>query len=141
MPFQAGAGCQEWKHPETRVICTPESFNIGFNCQSVVNCQISINASCAKGAALSNHKDISEGRTSSPDRATIPSKLRSETATNDVARIERALAVVATLTSQDPTYLPVFLRLEQELEDAVASRTALDRAKSLANLYNPSQAR
>jgi len=38
----------------------------------------------------------------------------------DVARIERALAVVALLTSQDPVYLPIFLRLEQELEAAIA---------------------
>lgn len=70
-----------------------------------------------------------------------PSMLRSESATIDVARIERALALVATLTSHDPIYLPIFLRLELELEAAMASRSALARARSLAVRVRSSHAK
>jgi hypothetical protein len=46
-------------------------------------------------------------------------------------RISSALRVVAELLAHDETYLPVFLRLEAELKQAVARRAALARAKSL----------
>lgn len=47
------------------------------------------------------------------------------------ARIANALGLVAELLEHDEIYLPVFLRLEAELQKARERRAALERAKSL----------
>lgn len=48
------------------------------------------------------------------------------------ARIERALMVVAKLVVDDTDYLPVFLRLEEELTMATRQQDAVARAASMA---------
>ena len=48
-----------------------------------------------------------------------------------LARIENALARVADLLIDDDAYLPVFLRLECELEEARARQSAIDRARRI----------
>jgi hypothetical protein len=50
----------------------------------------------------------------------------------DVARIEAALELVAILLDENEAYLPIFLRLEAELEAARVSSSALARARALA---------
>jgi hypothetical protein len=47
-------------------------------------------------------------------------------------RILNALAVVADLLEHDEAYLPIFLRLEAELEKAKAQQSAFQRAKTFA---------
>lgn len=44
-------------------------------------------------------------------------------------RLHGALAIVAQLVVDDPAYLPVFERLEQELSNLRSQRAALERAK------------
>lgn len=65
-----------------------------------------------------------QGTTPATARRTLPPQPVEE-------RIANALRVVAELLQHDETYLPVFLRLEAELQQAHASRAALERAKSL----------
>ena len=48
------------------------------------------------------------------------------------ARIEAALEVVAILMDDNPAYLPIFQRLEAELQTARISSSALARARALA---------
>ncbi|KQI67080.1 hypothetical protein AN189_17145 [Loktanella sp. 3ANDIMAR09] len=50
----------------------------------------------------------------------------------DTARIEKALETVALLLEENERYLPIFLRLETELEAARRSADALARAKAIA---------
>ncbi|MCB5200525.1 hypothetical protein LGQ03_14885 [Loktanella sp. TSTF-M6] len=50
----------------------------------------------------------------------------------DAVRIERALETVALLLEENERYLPIFLRLESELEAARRSANALARAKAIA---------
>ena len=50
----------------------------------------------------------------------------------DVERIEAALELVAILMDDNPAYLPIFQRLEAELETAKVSSSALARARALA---------
>ena len=45
------------------------------------------------------------------------------------ARIVDALGTVAQLVIEDPTYIPVFERLEQELADIRTRADAIDRAR------------
>ena len=48
------------------------------------------------------------------------------------ARIETALHVAAQIVARDgPTFLPVFLRLEQEVEVIAGRNSALERALAL----------
>lgn len=47
-------------------------------------------------------------------------------------RLERALERLAVLVTEDTAFLPVFQRLEAELEKLDQRRDALDRAKALA---------
>lgn len=49
-----------------------------------------------------------------------------------VARLERALETVAALVIDDEVYLPIFQRLEAELEDARRTPSTLDRARKIA---------
>lgn len=49
-----------------------------------------------------------------------------------VARLERALETVAVLLIEDQVYLPIFERLEAELEDARRTASTLDRARKIA---------
>lgn len=49
-----------------------------------------------------------------------------------VARLERALETVAALVIDDEVYLPIFQRLEAELEDARRTASTLDRARKIA---------
>ena len=65
-----------------------------------------------------------QGTTPATARRTLPPQPVEE-------RIANALRVVAELLQHDETYLPVFLRLEAELQQAHARRAALERAKSL----------
>ena len=50
----------------------------------------------------------------------------------DAERIEAALELVAILMDDNPAYLPIFQRLEAELETAKVSSSALARARALA---------
>ena len=50
----------------------------------------------------------------------------------DADRIEAALELVAILTNDNAAYLPIFQRLEAELETARVSSSALARARALA---------
>ncbi len=47
------------------------------------------------------------------------------------ARIDQAMLVVAKLLEEDDTYLPVFLRLEQEAAAIYDKEAALERAMQL----------
>lgn len=56
----------------------------------------------------------------------------------DIARIQKCLEIVAILTAEDEVYLPIFQRLEKELEKAknpkpdalTRARIAAERAKA-----------
>lgn len=48
------------------------------------------------------------------------------------ARLERCLDGLAVAVADDPFYLPLFQRLEAELESLVARRHALERARARA---------
>jgi hypothetical protein len=65
-----------------------------------------------------------QGTTPATARRTLPPRAVEE-------RIANALRMVAELLEHDESYLPIFLRLEAELQQAHASRAALERAKSL----------
>ena len=45
------------------------------------------------------------------------------------ARIRAALGTVALLAVEDPTFIPVFERLEQELADIQSQNDAIERAR------------
>ena len=45
------------------------------------------------------------------------------------ARILAALGTVAQLVVEDPTFIPVFERLEQELADIQSQNDAIERAR------------
>ena len=47
-------------------------------------------------------------------------------------RIRRALEKVAIFASDDPALLPIFERLERDLEEMQAHNSALDRARAMA---------
>jgi len=49
---------------------------------------------------------------------------------DDEARIHNALRIIAKLLEDDEAYLPVFLRLEAELDEVKARHSALDRARA-----------
>ena len=49
-------------------------------------------------------------------------------------RIEAALQLVAILMDDNPAYLPIFQRLEAELQTARVSSSALARARALAQM-------
>ncbi|MBS1302142.1 hypothetical protein [Loktanella sp. SALINAS62] len=70
-----------------------------------------------------------------PDRASARAGHRHALRPDDVidaARIEKALAHVAVLMENNTRYLPIFLRLEAELDAARRSTDALARAKAIA---------
>lgn len=50
-----------------------------------------------------------------------------------VARLERARETVAALVIDDEVYLPIFERLEAELEEARRTASTLDRARKIAS--------
>lgn len=50
----------------------------------------------------------------------------------DIRRLERALRTVAVLVAEDPVYLPIFARLEEELCTARDEADAIARARALA---------
>lgn len=73
--------------------------------------------------------------TNAADRATAlsaASRAQSKGRIIDVGRIEVALELVAMLLDENDAYLPIFLRLESELEAARVSSSALARARALA---------
>ena len=73
--------------------------------------------------------------TNAADRvSTRPAALRapSKGQVIDADRIEAALELVAILMDDNPAYLPIFQRLEAELETARVSSSALARARALA---------
>lgn len=45
------------------------------------------------------------------------------------ARVQAALGTVAQLVVEDPTFIPVFERLEQELADIQTQSDAIERAR------------
>jgi hypothetical protein len=65
-----------------------------------------------------------QGTTPTTARRTLPPQPAEE-------RIANALRLVAELLEHNEIYLPVFLRLEAELQQARERRAALERAKSL----------
>lgn len=73
--------------------------------------------------------------TNAADRASaLPAAWRAPSAGQviDADRIEAALELVAILMDNNPAYLPIFQRLEAELETAKVSSSALARARALA---------
>ena len=50
---------------------------------------------------------------------------------NAEERVRNALRIVATLLEHDEAYLPIFLRLETELQALERKRDALDRARAM----------
>jgi len=50
---------------------------------------------------------------------------------NTEERVRNALRIVATLLEHDEAYLPIFLRLETELQALERKRDALDRARAM----------
>lgn len=55
---------------------------------------------------------------------------RSTDASQHLLRIRRCMETVALLLEADTAYLPIFLRLEHELEAAQADQDALERSRS-----------
>ena len=52
---------------------------------------------------------------------------------NDEARLMKALEKVAQWTNEDPAFLPIFERLEKDLIELRAQKSALTRARLLAS--------
>jgi|GEM_PF-3512537 hypothetical protein len=49
----------------------------------------------------------------------------------NIGRLERAIETVAQLSLMDPIYLPIFARLDWELETARAAADPIARARAL----------
>ena len=58
-------------------------------------------------------------------------KRGTSTVLNTEERVRNALGIVATLLEHDEAYLPIFLRLETELQALERKRDALDRARAM----------
>jgi hypothetical protein len=53
-----------------------------------------------------------------------------------ISRIRAARDAVAVLVADDPVYLPIFERLELELEAAMAADDPIRRARAIARRYS-----
>jgi hypothetical protein len=65
-----------------------------------------------------------------------PSSRKRDKTQNKEQRIAKALRIVAALLEKDEAYLPIFLRLEAELEALEKRKAALSRARTYIDM-NP----
>lgn len=84
---------------------------------------------CVRAPLARTLGGVEDGKTGQRDSQVASGKWRLED------RIENALHIVAALLEHDEAYLPIFLRLEAELDKAAARQSALSRAR--ARLMEP----
>ena len=89
-----------------------------------IRAQHGTGAAGKKKTPLHNKGSMAQAAAAPVARRTLPTQPME-------ARIANALRLVAELLEHDEIYLPVFLRLEAELQQARERRAALERAKSL----------